>query len=229
MAPPRLEAVVANVSPHAEKPMPLLLHDTVHAFLPTDKRFEFGALIPNVSHATVVVAGLHVGDGALEAFLNHPAARGLLGERARTGDQFRATFPNGLAQHAYGDRFVTIGDAAGLVRPFKGKGIYAAAITGLRAARTMLEVGISRQAFGHYRAECQDLVTDVQYGRLVRRLALLLAKGFSFDPVLARARQDPGLRRALFLAVSGHGTSREIFWLGARPRTALGLALACAS
>jgi hypothetical protein len=87
----------------------------------------------------------------------------------------------------------------------------------------MLEIGISREAFANYTAQCHDLVLDVRYGCLVRALALVLAKHLSFDPVLARAGVDACLRRALFLAVSGHGSSREIFWLGARPRTAAGL------
>ena len=224
VAPPHLQAVVATLRPRDERSMPVLLHDTVHAFLPKLDSVEFGALIPNANDVCVVVAGQRLRDGALDAFLAVRGVCDLLGSYRLEGQRFRARFPNGMARNAYADRFVAIGDAAGLVRPFKGKGIYAAVMTGLRAANTMLEAGISRQAFARYDACCRDLEADVRYGRLIRRIALILAKRLSFDPVLARARADPRLWRALFLAVSGHGNSREIFWLAAQPGTAAGLA-----
>ena len=221
--PPHLESVVVNVYPTRGTTAHVLVENTVHAFLPKLNSLEFGALIPRVDHVSVVVAGARVDNAASEAFLALPAVRDLVGTEYVTAEHVRGTFPNGLAQHAYADRFVCIGDSAGLVRPFKGKGIYAACLTGIRAARSMLDLGISRDAFRAYIADCHDLVLDVQFGRLVRLLALLLAKRLSLDPVLARAQTDESLRRALFLAVSGHGSSRDIVWLGARPKTALGL------
>ena len=39
-----------------------------------------------------------------------------------TLDYHRGCFPVKPAKHLFGDRYVTIGDAAGLIRPFKGKG-----------------------------------------------------------------------------------------------------------
>jgi flavin-dependent dehydrogenase len=223
VAPPHLEALVINAWPCTGKGMPVLREDTVHAFLPRLDCMEFGALIPNTEHVAIVVAGLHVRDASLADFLSLSAVRALLGSDYTRSDPVRAIFPNGLAGHAYADRFITVGDAAGLVRPFKGKGIYAATITGIRAATTMLEFGVSRDAFSRYLASCRDLVLDVHYGRLIRVLALVLAKRLSFDTVLSRAQHDAFLRQSLFLAVSGHGNSREIFWLAARPRTAAGL------
>jgi flavin-dependent dehydrogenase len=223
VAPPHLQAVVATLKSAGERAMPVLLDDTVHAFLPKLNALEFGALIPNANDVSVVVAGQRVSDGALDAFLAIPRVGDLLGRYSLAPERFRARFPNGLARNAYADRFVTIGDAAGLVRPFKGKGIHAAVMTGIRAANTMLEAGISREAFARYDAECWDLQMDVRYGCLIRNIALFLAKRLAFDPVLTRARGDPRLWRALFLAVSGHGNSREIFWLAAQPGTAAGL------
>ncbi len=221
--PPHLEAVVSSIDPGPGATARVLLEDTVHAFLPRLDSLEFGALIPRGDHVSVVVAGSHVEDAASEAFLALPAVRSVMGGRYETVEYVRGTFPNGLAEHACSDRFVCVGDTAGLVRPFKGKGIYAASLTGIRAARTMLDLGISREAFAAYTAGCRDLVLDVRYGRVIRILALVLAKRLSLDPVLARAHEDGVLERALFLAVSGHGSSRDIFWLGARPRTAAGL------
>jgi flavin-dependent dehydrogenase len=226
--PPHLEAVVTRLYPTLGAGARVLREGIVHAFLPKLNSLEFGALIPRVDHLSVVVAGAHVGGAASEAFLALPAVRDLVGSQYVSIEQVRGTFPNGLARHAYADRFVCVGDTAGLVRPFKGKGIYAACLTGIRAAQTMLDLGISQNAFARYTAECHDLVLDVRYGRLIRMLALVLTKRLSLDPVLARAHEDAGLRRALFLAVSGHGSSRDIFRLSARPTTAAGLLAVCA-
>jgi len=52
----------------------------------------------------------------------------------------------------------------------------------------------------------------------VRILALLLSKRFSFDPVIAMAKQDADLKRALYLAVSGHDSYRNIVLRYLRPR-----------
>ncbi len=221
--PPQLETVVTKFHPAGLDPLPNLLGDTVHAFMPAVGRIDFGALIPKGNHITVVVAGHGVGRADLEAFLSLAPVFGLVGQR-HASEEFTGAFPNGLAGNSFGDRFVTVGDAAGLVRPLKGKGIYTSTISGIRAAQTMLECGISRVAFEQYRARCQDLVSDVRYGTVVRALALLMSKRVSMDPVIARARSDASLRRAMFLAVSGHGSSREIFRLGARPDVAAGLA-----
>ena len=59
---------------------------------------------------------------------------------------FKGRFPRSLAHNYYGDRYVMIGDAAGLVRAFKGKGVTTAVMTGIRAAETILNHGISHQA-----------------------------------------------------------------------------------
>jgi flavin-dependent dehydrogenase len=58
-----------------------------------------------------------------------------------------------------------VGDAAGLVRAFKGKGVTSAIQTGVRAAETILHHGISAAAFQSYRAANRDILADLPYGR----------------------------------------------------------------
>ena len=111
-----------------------------------------------------------------------------------------------------------IGDAAGLVRAFKGKGVTSAIQTGIRAAHTLLEAGISRQAFdGHYRPANQDIIGDMPYGQAMRRLTMLLTRTALLDAVLEAARQQPALRIALFDAVSAHAPYREVVARSMRP------------
>jgi len=157
----------------------------------------------------------------MRAFLETPAVRRLLPCLPATEHHFRGTFPLGPARGSFGDRYVLIGDAAGLVRPFKGKGINSAVITGLRGARTCLEAGISGEAFAGFYAGCRDLTGDLWYGRLVRALALVLSRGGGLDPLLALARENAAVRRALYLSVSGEETYRNIARGAARAKVIL--------
>lgn len=216
--PPCLETVVTKVHPGGLDPIPGLLDDTIHVFLPSFGPIEFGALTPKANHISIVIAGPRVKVRDMRAFLEIPGVRKLLPERYEIKDFFKGTFPVGLARKPFGQRYVTVGDAAGLVRPYKGKGIYSAVATGIRAARTILGMGFSQEAFRHYYAECHELTSDVFYGRMARRLTLLLSKRLSFDPVIALAKEDADFKRALFLAVSGHGTYRTILLACLRPR-----------
>jgi flavin-dependent dehydrogenase len=81
----------------------------------------------------------------MDDFLTLPEVRSFLPNlqnalRDRPGEfaYHKGRFPCGLAQRYAGDRFVLVGDAAGLVRAFKGKGITSAIQTGMRAAEVIL-------------------------------------------------------------------------------------------
>ena len=89
---------------------------------------------------------------------------------------FKGRFPNSLARRYYGDRFVMVGDAAGLVRAFKGKGVTTAVQTGIRAAKTILRTGISEHAFAvDFAVENRDITDDLVYGRGMRLLVAFSA------------------------------------------------------
>jgi flavin-dependent dehydrogenase len=104
-----------------------------------------------------------------------------------------------------------VGDAAGLVRAFKGKGISSAVLTGIRAAETILQHGISELAFyDHYCALNKDITQDLPYGKAMRYFTIFLAHYRLLDPVLRAARQNPLLQSALFDAVSAHAPYRQV-------------------
>jgi flavin-dependent dehydrogenase len=208
--PPRLQTVVSKVHPAGETPIPGLLDDNIHVFLPALPRVEFAALIPKGNHVTIIVAGHHVTSQDVERVLGLSAVHSLLPCDPQPEDYFKGSFPVGLAQCPYGDRYVTLGDSAGLVRPFKGKGVNSAIITGHLAAMAMLQRGVSREAFRYFWRDCGEFVGDIFYGRLVRRLANLTSHQFSLEPVIALARQDASFRRTLYDCVSGRETYRRI-------------------
>lgn len=190
----------------------------IHAFLPPDPRIEFGAVTPKGNHLTINIAGIRVTDALMAAFLQRPEVRAVLPNLERAGAYdardlrfFKGRFPRSLAWGYYGDRYVLIGDAAGLVRAFKGKGVTSAVLTGIRAAQTMVRHGISRAAFhAHYRQANRDILSDQRYGQLVRLLVILAARWGMLDPVLQAAERDPQTRAALFGAVSAHTYYRQI-------------------
>ncbi len=191
----------------------------IHAFLPSRREIEFGAVTPKKNHLTINVAGARVTADSLHNFLNMPEVRKVLpptttwnpGEVAC----FKGKFPNRVARHYYGDRYVLIGDAAGLLRPFKGKGVNTGILTGMRAARTILDVGISQRAFEDFNDKCSDITSDLPYGKLMRFVAVSIANWKILDPILQVGEQSEKLKQALYDSISAHQTYKNIlrdFW-----------------
>ncbi len=193
--------------------------NNIHAFLPSEPEIEFGAVTPKRDHLTINVAGAEVTAQSLQNFLALEEVQKVL-PPATTWDPtkvayFKGRFPIRVAKGFFGDRYVIIGDAAGLLRPFKGKGVNSAILTGMRAARTMLDDGISKQAFASFQDKCRDITGDLPYGKAMRFMTMRIANWRILDPILETARHNQKLRRALFDSVSAHRTFKIIihdFW-----------------
>ncbi len=226
--PPCLESVVTKL--HPGDAFMEAFGRWIHAFLPALDGVDFGAVTPKGNHLTINVAGKAVNAADMDRFLALPEVRVLFpGKRPPEGlHYFKGKFPNGPARHLYGNRYLVIGDAAGLLRPFKGKGVTAAVQKGIVAAETIMRRGISRHALAEFVLRLREVARDLPYGRLVRLTALATAKLGLIDPLLATARNDPALRDALFYSVSGlksfRGILRDHFSLSLVVR--LGLAMA---
>ncbi len=195
------------------------LGSDIHAFLPRHPQIEFGAVTPKGDHLTINIAGEQVDSRHLDAFFEYPPLRRLLSFANRVNPlnpekdfiYYRGRFPISAARNFYGDRYVCFGDAAGLVRAFKGKGITSACQTAVWAAETALTTGVSRYAFDtHFRVVCQPILSDLPYGRAVRRLASIGSRLGLVDHLITLAEQEQTLRQALFDAVSAHRTFRDI-------------------
>ncbi len=234
-APHFMSSIVTKIHPPEEDMS--AFGNWIHAFLPSIRRIEFGAVTPKGNHLTINIAGGKIDALAMEAFLASPAVQAVLPrptEPQQEGDLvfYRGRFPISQARAFTGDRYVIIGDAAGLVRPFKGKGVYSAFLTGLRAAQTIMTAGVSASAWQGYHDACRDITGDMPYGKAMRALAMGLSKTHALDVVIALAQQDPRLRRALFDAVSAHqnyraivGEMLDVGWLAATARRLAGMPL----
>jgi flavin-dependent dehydrogenase len=190
----------------------------IHAFLPDIPRIEFGGVTNKGNHLTINIAGTGVDADLMKKFLTLPEVLKVLpnceGEDGfNTVDLqfYKGRIPRSLAKGYYGDRYVLVGDAAGLVRAFKGKGVTFGAITGIRAAETILQHGISEQAFyEHYCSANKELIQDLPYGQVMRYFTIFLAQNHLLDPVLRAAKQKPLLQSALYDAVSAHAPFRHV-------------------
>jgi flavin-dependent dehydrogenase len=223
-----LDSIVTKLHPPAD----YIFGEHIHAYLPPWPAVEFGAITPKGNHLTVNIAGAKVNANWMDRFLSWGPVQSVLPRvdrhhLTRPADLlfFKGRFPVSIAKGFYGDRYVAIGDAAGLVRAFKGKGVNSACLSGIWAAETMLRQGISRAAFDtDYVRACAETIQDFPYGRAVRRLAVLGAAWHLMDPLITAARKEQILRDALFDAVSGHRTYRSIIHDVGRPANLLRLA-----
>jgi flavin-dependent dehydrogenase len=206
----------------------------IHAFLPRHRRIEFGGVTPKGNHLTINIAGTSVDAALMQEFLALPEVRAVLPDLEQAGKLdahdlhcYKGRFPISLARGSFGDRYVMVGDAAGLVRAFKGKGVTSAVQTGIRAAETILRAGISGDAFReHYLAANRDLVEDIPYGRAMRLMAIVFARWGLFDVILEAGKREPRLHEALFEAVSGHTSYRDVWRKGLAPRSLTAMARA---
>ncbi|MBC8277071.1 MAG: NAD(P)/FAD-dependent oxidoreductase [FCB group bacterium] len=199
--------------------------DYIHAYLPPIHEIEFGAITPKHNHLTINIAGSRIKTQHMDIFLKLPQVAKILPPKSLWDkeelDYYKGRFPIGIAGGFYGDRFVTVGDAAGMVRPFKGKGINSGIITGIRAAKVMFEHGISRNAFRNYHKACSDITADLPYGKILRFMTIKLAHLKMIDPVLELGKKDADAAKILFDCVSAHESlaniykfmrRRKVFW-----------------
>jgi flavin-dependent dehydrogenase len=191
------------------------LGDVIHAFLLSSlPKIEFGAITPKGDHIIVNIAGEHVTSVDLENFLKHPAVEKFLPPGAKNVEMIshKGHFPTSPARNPYGDRYITVGDSTGWLRPFKGKGITTAVMTGISAAKAMMNHGISKKGLDAYAAECEYLTKDYPYGTMVRYGSNLAIKTNYYDFLIEYAKKDKRLARIFYDSVSGHRSYKDILF-----------------
>jgi flavin-dependent dehydrogenase len=217
-APDFLYSIVTKIHPGMEYMR--TVGERIFAFLPPMSTIEFGAVTPKYNHITINIAGRNIDANAMDEFLRFPPVRRILPPgtyNQKTLYYFKGKFPVSVARNFYGHRYVMIGDAAGLVRPFKGKGINSAILTGIWAAQTMMNEGISKAAFRAYEESCAQILNDLPYGHFMRRVAISLSTHGLMDFFVRFARQNRAMQRALFDSVSAHRYYRNILLDTLRP------------
>jgi len=188
----------------------------IHAFLPSLRGIEFGAITPKIDHFDINIAGSKINWRWMDNFLLLPQVTSVLPSNfaMQRHDLFysRWQFPTSPAKNLFGDRYVTIGDAAGIIRAFKGKGVNTACLTGIRAAEVMMDGGISKEAFKDYYNSFSDITSDLPYGKVIRMLAGLSVRIGLFSPMIQLAKEDKKFRAAFFDSVAGSKMFKEIIF-----------------
>ncbi len=209
-----LSTIVTKV--HPKETCMAQFGDHIYAFLPTSlPQVEFGAITPKGNHLSVNIAGAHVDAAMMDRFIHLPAVQDAmpcdLDDIKDDLYYFKGKFPNLPAKAFFGDRYVMVGDASGLIRPFKGKGINSAVITGIKAAESMFQEGISKAAFSHYLDSCHELTRDILPGKIMRSLTKTVSRLGLLDSALEVAKSDPPMQNAIFNVVSAHKTYQKIW------------------
>jgi flavin-dependent dehydrogenase len=197
--------------------------DKVQAFLPPIEGVEFAALTPKSKHVSVVISGHRLRTDCLDLFFNLKSVKQYLPKNFKHQRVFKGQFPCSPAKGFYEDRFVTVGDAAGLIRPFKGKGINSAIITGALAANVATTIGISKRAFTHYKRDCNFIIRDFPYGQFVRLMTNFISHQLSLGPIIRLAKKNKHFRWAIAMAVTGGATYRAILAKCLRPSVLFGM------
>ncbi len=181
-------------------------------------RLEFGAITPKGDHVIVNVAGERATVEDFFAFLSQDVVRDHLPPFTIDDQEvYRGKFPGAPARGATGNRYLTVGDATGWLRPFKGKGINMAIETGILAAETIADHGIGAAAFRRYEERTAALREDYLYGTWMRHLCKAGDLAGMLGTVLTMGKIDQTIHDALFNAVSGHDSFKNIFRRYARP------------
>jgi len=197
------------------------LGSIIYAYLfpPGIPNLDFGAITPKGDHIIVNVAGRSATVEDMFAFLSLDIVREHLPSFPLDNQEvYRGKFPGKPARGATGDRYLVVGDATGWMRPFKGKGINLAIHTGILAAETMVETGFGAASFRRYEEKTRELREDYHYGTWMRHLCKMGEIAGTLGTVVSMAQVDQGVHDALFNAVSGHDSFRNIFRQYARPR-----------
>jgi flavin-dependent dehydrogenase len=199
----------------------------IHAFLlASQPQIEFAALTPKGDHVVVNAAGPAIAERDLSLVIERFQGLGLLPPALPDYHILHNVFPTAPARNFYADRVVAVGNTSGLLRPLKGKGLNAGVLTGSRAAKVMLEEGISRRALGHFYRACADLISDYRYGLILRSLFRLSRRLGYLDAVIDLARHDRTLYRVFHTLISGEGSYKQVVLSLAKPTIWPGLARA---
>jgi flavin-dependent dehydrogenase len=213
-----LSSIVTKIHP-GEKAMEEF-GNYIHAFLPSSlPHVEFGAITPKGNHLSLNIAGKKVDSDMMDKFLNFFPVRRILSDNL---DDilpdlyyFKGKFPTLPAKGVFGNRYVMIGDAAGLNRPFKGKGINSAVITGIKAAEVIMNHGISKKSLTKYLKSCAELTCDIPYGKIMRFITNQSSKHGLLNGIIETAKKEKVLRNAFFNIVSGQESYKKT-WVETR-------------
>ncbi|MCP4217119.1 MAG: FAD-dependent oxidoreductase, partial [bacterium] len=184
----------------------------IYAFLISPiKRIKFGAITVKDDHVVVNIAGENANSHCLQQFLYLKNVHDILPNIIlKDMKWFCGRFPSAPARHPYGDRYVAVGDTTGWLRPLKGKGINLAVITGINAAVTMVNDGLSKADFDNYKHRCREFIQDYKYGMFVNMALKVMLKFGLLNVTIRLARKYPRFYNMLYDSVSAENSYKNI-------------------
>jgi flavin-dependent dehydrogenase len=206
--------------------------DEVNAYFQRPSGLAFGAIIPKGNYLNISLLGKGFSPHSVEEFitaqhlsesLNFTPDGSLCGCNPRIAV--------GASRGYFGDRWVTVGDAAA-TRLYKD-GIGSAYQTARAAMTIAVQAGISRTRFrSHYAPVCRSIVVDNTYGYLLYRLWNVVLKSPPFlqawEAALKWEMGQPINRRwhmyVLWGMLTGDEPYRKLFFRGINPLGLLNLA-----
>jgi len=167
------------------------------------KHAVFGAVTVKDDHIVANIAGEKITSLNLKEFIAINDVTHILPDGIRDKiNCFCGRFPSSPAKHPYGDRYVTIGDSTGWLRPLKGKGINLAVITGINAAKVMVNEGFSKRDFENYKKLCKEFIRDYKYGVFVGIGLKIAQKTGILNFIIRFAKKNTRIYNILYDAVS---------------------------
>ncbi len=184
----------------------------IYAFLLSSiKSAEFGAITMKDNHIVINVAGEKITSVILQDFISLKKVMNILPENIYNRiNCFSGKFPTSPSKRPYGDRYVVVGDATGWLRPLKGKGINLAVITGINAAKVMINKGISKKDFYKYFEMCKYFKQDYKYGNIVRMFLKIFVKLGIINLVIKMAKNNQKIYNLLYDSVSAESSYKDI-------------------
>ncbi|MCL5019718.1 MAG: NAD(P)/FAD-dependent oxidoreductase [Patescibacteria group bacterium] len=211
--PPRvLQSIITKIHPLDDLYINRVFGNNIRAFLPVYRPIEFGAMTPKGNHLTINIAGERISFKDMEHFLSLNEVKNWIPPHKEL-TFFKGQFPTKPADNFYGDNYLIIGDAAGLVRPFKGKGINSAILSGKVAAETVVQYGITgtvlRQHFVRH-PEIQKILKDYKIGITFRKLTIMASNYNLLKNVIPFAKRYELFETAMYNAVSANRFYKDI-------------------
>ncbi len=214
--PPRSEVMAQDEIPLPDN----LSNNEVHIFFEPPQGLLFGGLVPKKWYANLSLLGHGLPPNAVKIFLDAHGARLGISHDTPSLCGCRPRVAISAATGYYANRMVAVGDSA-VSRLYKD-GLGSAFLTAESAARTAIQLGISRQAFAAgYAPTCRQIAHDNRFGRLLFWLLPLYRRSpFLVDAWLHALMQEEQLplqqqihRYALWGLFTGDESYRQIFKL----------------
>ena len=208
-----LQSIISKIHPLDDLYIDETFGNNIRSYLPTYKSIEFGAITPKGNHLTANIAGKKISFKDMEVFLDMDEVKKWIPPN-KDMTFFKGQFPTSPAHQFYGDDYLIIGDAAGIVRPFKGKGINSAILSGRIAAETIVNHGTSAAVIKRYfvqNSHIQKILNDYKYGEIIRRLTLKASNLNLLRHIITVAKRNVVIESALYDAVSANRLYKDIF------------------